>query len=203
VTSIEGAYGSVGVVDFSATTVAPYRVVVIDNIVFERRLLRAWLESSGHFLVVGEASDTEAGVPLAAALEPQLVVLDLSTAGGDGVEALTRLTALSPRPVVVVYSGLLSADLGGAPRRLGAAACFDKNVGLASLTDELVQVVEASLERPLGRWTGSPTGRVPEKRGGYLSPLLLSVSQLHHPADDSPTAPPLAPLRTATVSGWL
>jgi CheY-like chemotaxis protein len=157
VTGMEEASVSKGVVDFSATTVAPYGAVVIDGTMFERRLLRAWLESSGHFMVVGEARDGEDGVPLVAALRPQLVVLELSMPRPHGIEVLMRLVALSPRPVVVIFSGLLSVDLGGALGRLGAAACFDKNFGFASLTDQLVRVVETSLPRPLNRqlWAAS------------------------------------------------
>jgi two-component system nitrate/nitrite response regulator NarL len=143
-TSKERAFEGVGVVDFSARPVALFRVVVINDAIFERRLLRAWLESSGHFVVVGEASDGASGVPLVVELEPQLVVLGFSKPEGNGVGTLTRLVALSSPPVVVVYSELLPADLGGALRRSGAAACFDNNVGLASLTDELVRVIEMS-----------------------------------------------------------
>jgi two-component system chemotaxis response regulator CheY len=148
---MEKAPATIRVVDLGATTVAPYRAVVIDDSVFERSLLRAWLESSGHFMVVGEACDGLDGVPMVAALRPQLVVLELSTPEPDAIEALVRLVDLSPRPVVVIFSVLVPADLVGVVGRLGAAACFDKNVGFGSLTDELVRTVETSIPRPLNR----------------------------------------------------
>jgi DNA-binding NarL/FixJ family response regulator len=130
----------IGLVGPCVAPVVPHRVVIVDDAKFERKLLRTWLEWSGRFVVVGEASDGKAAVPLVAALRPQLVVLDLSMPKGDGIEALTRIVSLAPRTAVVIFSGFLSADLAGALRRLGASVCLDKNVGFAPLIDELLRV---------------------------------------------------------------
>jgi DNA-binding NarL/FixJ family response regulator len=121
--------------------VPQWQVLLIDDSEPERELLRAWLEESCRFTVVGEASDGPAGVALAAELRPELVVLDLSMPGGDGIKALAKILLVSPPPAVVFFSGFLSAHLGAALLREGASACLDKNVGPVGLIEELLRVV--------------------------------------------------------------
>jgi DNA-binding NarL/FixJ family response regulator len=119
-----------------------HRIVLIDDARPERELLRVWLEESGRFAVVGEASDGLGGIALAAELRPELVVLDLSMPGGDGFKTLGQVLSVSPLSKVVVSSGFLSAGLAEALVREGASACLDKRVGPARLIEELLCVVD-------------------------------------------------------------
>ena len=76
------------------------RILVIDDEPQIHRFLRPALEASGY---VVERADTAAeGLRLAAARAPGLVLLDLGLPDMDGHEALRKLRAFTPVPVVVL-----------------------------------------------------------------------------------------------------
>jgi DNA-binding NarL/FixJ family response regulator len=122
--------------------VPPWRVVLIDDAVAERELLGMWLDESSRFAVVGQASDGPSGAALTVKLRPDLVVLDLSMPGGDGIKSLANIVSASPLSKVMVFSGFLETNLAGSLRRLGASACLDKTAGLARLVEELLCIVD-------------------------------------------------------------
>jgi EAL domain-containing protein (putative c-di-GMP-specific phosphodiesterase class I) len=119
------------------------RVLLIDDARPERELLGLWLHESARFEVIGEAGDGAEGVLLAAELEPDLVVLDMSMPGIDGIRALREIRAVSPRSAVVILSGFMSPGLMTATLGLGASACLDKGIGPARLVEELLGAVES------------------------------------------------------------
>jgi two-component system, OmpR family, KDP operon response regulator KdpE len=80
-------------------TVAPI-IVVIDDEVQLRRLLRVSLEANGY--KVFEAATGQQGLTEVAARHPDLVVLDLGLPDLDGMEVLTRLREWSNVPVIVL-----------------------------------------------------------------------------------------------------
>src|SRR5580658_1076189 len=75
-------------------------IVVIDDEVQLRRLLRVTLEANGY--KVYEASNGQQGLEEVAARHPDLVVLDLGLPDMDGVEVVTRLREWSSVPVIVL-----------------------------------------------------------------------------------------------------
>jgi PAS domain S-box-containing protein len=124
-----------------------YRVLLVDDVQEERELLGAWLEQSTRFVVIGEASNGPRGVELAKRLHPNLVTLDMSMPGGDGIAALRRIRADCPDSKVVMVSGFMTADLArDMVELIGASACLDKGIGLDRLVTELLKVVESSLD---------------------------------------------------------
>src|ERR1700678_3587434 len=62
----------------SVPALAPLRVLIVDDAPSTRRYLRAVLEHCREFHVVGEASDGDKAVAQVEALQPDLVLLDLS-----------------------------------------------------------------------------------------------------------------------------
>jgi PAS domain S-box-containing protein len=135
-------------VDRDPDELPTYRVLLVDDAEDERELLKTWLEQSSRFVVVGEACDGPRGVELANKLKPDLVTLDMSMPGGDGVAALRFILADSPDSKVVMVSGFMTAELARDMVRLvGASACFDKRIGLDRLVVELLKVVESSLDQ--------------------------------------------------------
>lgn len=95
------------------------RVLVVDDHVQVRELLRAQLESGG-LQVVGEAADGVEAVEKAASLSPDVVVLDLAMPRVDGLQALASIQQAAPGTRVVVLSGFDDAMM--AERALGAGA---------------------------------------------------------------------------------
>ncbi|MBI2242885.1 MAG: response regulator [Nocardioides sp.] len=91
-------------------SMVPIRVLLVDDVVEVRRLVRTSLRFRGGFEVVGEAADGVGAVRLAAQLRPDVVVLDLGLPDIAGREVLTRVREVSPVTKVVVFSGLETAD---------------------------------------------------------------------------------------------
>ena len=95
------------------------RILLVDDHPITRDALAALL-SQHDFSVVGEAADGEEAIELARRLQPELVLLDLSMPGLDGLGALPRIRDAAPECEVVVLTAsgteenLLSAIRGGA-----------------------------------------------------------------------------------------
>src|SRR5438105_4753871 len=89
----------------------PLRVVVADDTPSIRLLMRHILEGSGAFQVVADAADGQEAVDLAAALQPDLVLLDLIMPKLDGLEAIPRIRSSSPGSRIVVLSGVTAQGL--------------------------------------------------------------------------------------------
>ena len=95
------------------------RVLVVDDHPLTREALAALLEQYG-FALVGRASDGAEAIRAAGRLAPDLVLLDLSMPGLDGLTALPRLRAAAPGCEVVVLTAsgteenLLGAIMAGA-----------------------------------------------------------------------------------------
>ena len=95
------------------------RILLVDDHPLTRSALAGLLTQHG-FDVVGEASDGEKAIVKAASLAPDLILLDLSMPGLDGLSALPRLREAAPRCEVVVLTAsgteenLLGAIRGGA-----------------------------------------------------------------------------------------
>jgi DNA-binding NarL/FixJ family response regulator len=94
------------------------RVLLVDDVVEVRRLVRLALRLRGGFEVVGEAADGADAVRLAQDLHPDVVVLDLGLPDLAGREVLTRICLYSPGSKVVVFSGMDSEDREWIARRV-------------------------------------------------------------------------------------
>ena len=88
----------------------PIRVLLVDDVVEVRRLVRTSLRFRGGFEVVGEAADGAEAVRLAEQLRPDVVVLDLGLPDIAGREVLSQVREHAPASKVVVFSGLETTD---------------------------------------------------------------------------------------------
>jgi DNA-binding NarL/FixJ family response regulator len=95
------------------------RILIVDDHPLTREALSGLLAQHG-FDVVGLAAGGEEAIAMAASLQPDLVLLDLSMPEMDGLDALPRLREASPATEVVVLTAsedetnLLGAIKGGA-----------------------------------------------------------------------------------------
>jgi CheY-like chemotaxis protein len=86
------------------------RVLLVDDVMHMRVLVRTALRVRGGFEVVAEASDGAQAVAHAEALHPDVVVLDLGLPDIAGREVLSRIREVSPRTRVVIFSGAEPTD---------------------------------------------------------------------------------------------
>jgi DNA-binding NarL/FixJ family response regulator len=82
----------------------PIRILLADDHDVVRRGLTALLDGTDGFAVVGAAADGEEAVTLAGEHQPDVVLMDLSMPGVDGIEATRRLLAAQPDSRVVVLT---------------------------------------------------------------------------------------------------
>ena len=117
----------------------PIRVLVADDTATVRLVLRRTLESSKAFEVVGEAVDGAEAVAMAATLQPDMVLLDLSMPVLGGMEAIPRIRRCAPSARVVVLSGYSSDHAGPQAVAVGAAAFLEKQQRPDDLLASLLQ----------------------------------------------------------------
>ena len=77
------------------------RALIVDDEAPARERLRRLLEDLGDVAVVGEAADGTEALEHCAALDPDVVLLDVRMPGMDGIEAARHLGALEAPPAVI------------------------------------------------------------------------------------------------------
>ena len=117
------------------------RVLLVDDEVSMRNLLRLTLEDDQQFRVVGEAPNGHEAVALALEHQPDLVLLDLAMPGIGGLEALPRIHAVAPHARVVILSGLDPADAADQARGQGAVGYLCKGADPARYVADLRQLL--------------------------------------------------------------
>jgi CheY-like chemotaxis protein len=83
----------------------PLRVLIVDDAASPRLFLLGVLESCAEFAVAGEAGDGAIAIEKAEALQPDVILLDLSMPVTDGSSAFAGLVRVAPRAHVIVLSG--------------------------------------------------------------------------------------------------
>ena len=121
---------------------ATYRVVLVDDMVELRQLIRLTLERSRRFEVVGQAGNGREGIEVAAATGPDLVLLDVSMPVMDGLEALPVICRTVPSTKVVMLSGFSEARLGADAAAGGATAYLEKGLSPDALVARLLEILE-------------------------------------------------------------
>lgn len=99
-----------GYTDSKSEGQAPLRVLLADNRQSERERMRFVLAREEGVVVVGEAEDGEKAVRLALELAPDLLILDYTIPGFDGVEVLRRVRLELPALRVLLVTRSLHAD---------------------------------------------------------------------------------------------
>ena len=119
------------------------RLLIADDHTLFRHSLRNLLEVHG-LEVLGEATNGRESIDLAIRLQPDVVLLDLSMPEMSGLEAITRLRALSPQ---------LDA-LAGKTVILGVLALDDERV---ETPDEVAERIRRALpHKPAGDLIAAP-----------------------------------------------
>lgn len=101
---------------------ARIRVVIADDVLSMRLLLRRILLPSEGFEIVAEAEQGEQLVELVRRNQPDLVVTDVDMPVMDGLEATRKIVAQSPVPIVVFTSSTISTRRAVPIRALAAGA---------------------------------------------------------------------------------
>ena len=113
------------------------RVLVVDDQPPFRRAANAVCSMTSGFNVVGEAESGEDAVEKAAALGPDLILMDINLPGINGIEATRRICESRPGTVVVLLSTYKAEDLPGDARQSGAVAYVNKEEFAPNILQDL------------------------------------------------------------------
>lgn len=80
------------------------RIFLVDDHAVVRSGLRALLESRDNILVVGEAADGETALELIPEVSPNIVLLDISMPGLNGIEVAKRIKTAMPSVRLIALS---------------------------------------------------------------------------------------------------
>ncbi len=141
---------------------------------------------------MGEASDGERAIEQASELRPDLILLDLSMPGMNGLEALPKLREAAPESEVVVLTAsgtegnLLGAIRGGAAGYLLKSEPPERIVeflrgvaqGEAALSGSIARRLLETVRETGGRETGIPDSIAAELSAREVEVLLLLDERL-------------------------
>jgi CheY-like chemotaxis protein len=122
------------------------RVFLVDDVRELRALIRLVLEDDPAIEVVGEAGDGRDGVEGVARAQPDVVLLDLSMPGMDGLEAIPLIRERAPGARIVVLSGHESGRVSLEALEQGASRYVNKASELETIRAAVREVVR--VERP-------------------------------------------------------
>jgi len=82
------------------------RILIVDDALFMRSMIRDVLTSSGRYEVVGEAHNGREAVEKFQELLPDLVTMDIVMPEMDGIQATREILKLNPKMKIVICSAL-------------------------------------------------------------------------------------------------
>jgi len=112
-------------------------VLLADDHKLIREGLAGLLRQEKDIEVVGEARDGRDAVDLARKTRPDVVLMDVSMPGLDGIEATRRIIAEMPNARVIGLSTNTDEEMVTAMREAGAVAYFAKDVPSAVLIEAI------------------------------------------------------------------
>jgi DNA-binding NarL/FixJ family response regulator len=126
-------------------------VLLVDDQPAIRHGLRMRLEVEADIQVVGEAGDGETALTLAAALAPDVIIMDVALPGMDGITATTAMRTIAPHSAVVMLSLYGDQATQARARAAGASAFVEKHNVEPSLLQAIRQAAQlGSQEKETG-----------------------------------------------------
>jgi DNA-binding NarL/FixJ family response regulator len=174
------------------------RLLLVDGEALFRQELKALLKTDPGLEIIGEAATGREAVEKAAALEPDLVVMEIRLPDAHSIAAIRTIRVCCPRTQVLILTS--RADLGDLRRAAdaGAIGYAVKDTDSATLAEAIRsaaagrKTLSPSLEHPIEqhfgatkdagiRWGGMVSGRQPRlmQRG------VEGLAKVAHGLDDS------------------
>jgi cyclic di-GMP phosphodiesterase len=156
------------------------RLLVCDDSLEARAMLRTILAAGPEFEVVGEAADGSEAIALTVELAPDVVLMDVEMPVVNGIEATRKLHELSPSTRIVALAG--SDDLETVEKMLeaGASSYCIKGAPLWELERAIVGAGEplVHLAHSLGRALPGGVGQLVARELAELTGALCAATYL-------------------------
>ena len=141
------------------------RVLIVDDSVFLRSALSKMIRSDPALLVVGTASNGIEALEQVKALQPDVITLDVEMPRMNGLEALQRIMAESPRPVIMIsFTTRAGAETTLEALELGAFDYITKpgsdgSLSIAAVQADLIAKIKSAARSPLAQSATPPRPR--------------------------------------------
>jgi len=131
----------------------PIRVLIADDHTLVRAGMRALLEQVPDVEVVAEAGDGREALHLMATLQPDVVLMDITMPGLNGLEATVRVAKVCPEVRVIILSMHAAEEYVVQALHAGARGYLLKNAATAELALAVKAVVrgETYLSPPISK----------------------------------------------------
>ncbi len=116
------------------------RILLVDDHEVVRLGLKSLIERHNRFDVVAEAATESEAVQMALVHEPDIVLMDVRLAGGNGVEACERIMAQRPKTKVIILTSYAEDEILFSAIRAGAVGYVLKQVG----GNDVIRAIEAA-----------------------------------------------------------
>jgi DNA-binding NarL/FixJ family response regulator len=155
------------------------RILIADDHEVMRHGVRALVESQSGWEVCGEAVDGRQAVDLAAELRPEVVILDVSMPGLNGLEAASRIRKVSPSTAILIFSVHDSDRLVAEARSTGARGYVLKSAPAAQILAAVAAAArhEPTVDHARPAPAGSPLAPVGQGAHG-LTPRQREIARL-------------------------
>jgi DNA-binding NarL/FixJ family response regulator len=121
------------------------RVLLVDDHTVVRVGLKAVLSGAGDIDVIGEASNGDEAVAIAARLEPDVIVMDITMTGSDGVTATRTISEKGLTARVLVLTMHSEEEYLLEVLRAGAAGYILKNAADRNLVEAIRTVARGEM----------------------------------------------------------
>lgn len=115
-------------------------VLIVDDHPMFRQGLRDLVETDPNLAVLGEASDGETALTMAAEMEPNVILMDINLPTINGLQVTRKLKDRSPEINVVMITGYDDAEQVFHAFRAGASAYCPKDVSPQALLETIYAV---------------------------------------------------------------
>jgi len=129
------------------------RLLIVDDHAIVRRGMKALLAQIDDMCVIGEAADGGEAIAQAAALAPDVILMDLMMPQVDGIEAIRQISAKHPTIAILALTSFSGDDKVFPAIKAGALGYMLKNADLEELLAAIRQVAqgEPSLHPTIAR----------------------------------------------------
>ena len=153
-------------------------ILLVDDHALLRKGLAALLAAEADITVVGEAGDGEEAIAQAQALQPDVVIMDISMPGLSGIDATRQICADSPDSKVIALSIHSSKRFVDDMLEAGASGYLLKE----SAPEELVRSIHAVMRGEMYLSTAITTTVVSAYVEGMAAEVDILRTKLHRPA---------------------
>lgn len=147
------------------------RVLIVDDHPIVRHGIVQLLRQEPDILVCGEAEDTQAAISLVSSLKPDLVLLDISLKGSDGIKLIREIKIINPVTIILMVSMHEESLYAERALRMGAMGYIMKQEAPEKMLTAIRRVLDGEI---------------------YLSPKMLKT--LLHKLSDHPIKESTKPL---------